>query len=155
MKMRILVILALLIGFASIGSASPKEDVQKVVDSFYAQYYKEYLLPPVKGDPDKAMIRWINANSYLSDAFKKVVQKKIVDARKADAELGLDSDPIVAGQDYPKKGYHAKEIQIAGDKANVVMAGIGEPDFKIPVDLVKIDNQWKINGIGDINRSRK
>src|SRR5580700_942852 len=107
MKMRMLVILAVLISFASIGSASPKEDVQKAVDSFYAQYYKEYLLPPVKGDADKAMIRWINANSYLSDAFKKVVQKKIVDARKADAELGLDFDPIVAGQDYPKKGYHA------------------------------------------------
>ena len=155
MKMRILVILGLLMGFASTGSASPKQDVEKVVESFYAQYYKEYLRQPVKGDSDKAMIQWVNSNSYLSDAFKQVVQKKITDARKEDPELGLDFDPILNAQDYPDKGYRAKEIQIAGDKAYVVMEGIGAPDFKLSVELVSINNQWKINGIGDINRSQR
>ena len=101
------------------------------------------------------MIQWVNSNSYLSDAFKQVVQKKITDARKEDPELGLDFDPILNAQDYPDKGYRAKEIQIAGDKAYVVMEGIGAPDFKVSVDLVSINNQWKINGIGHINRSQK
>ena len=41
----LLVILGLLMGFESLCSASPKEDVQKVVESFYAQYYKEYSWP--------------------------------------------------------------------------------------------------------------
>ena len=98
-------------------------------------------------------MRWIASNTFLSDGFKTTLQKKIKDARKQDPELGLDVDPILNAQDYPRKGYHAKEIHISGDKANVVMEGIGEPDFKVPVELVSIKNQWKINGIGDINRS--
>jgi hypothetical protein len=44
---------------------------------------------------------------------------------------------------------------MAGDKAHVVMEGIGEPDFKVSVNLVSINNQWKIDGIGQVNRSQK
>ena len=50
MKTRIFIILGLLMGFASTGSASPKEDLERVVDSVYTKYYKEYLRKPVKGD---------------------------------------------------------------------------------------------------------
>jgi hypothetical protein len=155
MKMRLLVILGLLMGFMSTVSASPKEDVEKVVQSFYAQYYKEYLRKPPKGNSDEAIIRWVTSNSSISDEFKKVFRKTVIDARKKDPEMGLDSDPILNAQDHPEKGYRAKKIQIAGDKAYVVMEGIDAPDFKISLDLVSINNQWKINGIGDINRSKK
>ncbi len=159
MKMRILVILGLLMGFASTGSAAPKEDAARVVDSFYAQYYKEIVRKVPKGDFDKAVIRWVMSNSYLSDAFKKVFRKTIMDADKKDPEVGLDMDPILDGQDYPDKGYRAKEIQIVGDKAYVVMEGIDAPNFTrerpLSVELVKINNKWKINGIGIINRSQK
>jgi hypothetical protein len=44
---------------------------------------------------------------------------------------------------------------MAGDQAHVVMEGIGAPDFKASVNLVSINNQWKIDGIGEINRSQK
>ncbi len=141
--------------FASTGSAAPKEDVEKIVDSFYAQYYKEFVRKLPKGDFDEAEIRWVMANSYLSDAFKKVFRKTIMDARKKDPELGLDMDPILVGNEYPDKGYRAKEIQVAGDKAYVVMEGIDAPNFTISVDLVNINNKWKINGIGIMNRSQK
>ena len=142
-------------GFAPAGSAVPKEDVARVVDSFYAQYYKEFVRKPPKGDFDKAEIRWVMSNPYLSDSFKKVFRKTIMDARKKDPELGLDMDPIMVGNDYPDKGYRAKEIQVAGDKAYVVMEGVDAPNFKIPVDLVNINNKSKINGIGLMNRSQK
>jgi hypothetical protein len=159
MKMRILVILGLLMGFASTGSAAPKEDVARVVDSFYAQYYKEILRKSPRGISDQAVIRWVMSNSYLSDAFKKAFRKMIMDARKKDPELGLDMDPIVDGNDYPDKGYRAKEIRIAGDKAYVAMEVNDDPNFTrerpLPVELVKINNKWKINGIGIINRSQR
>jgi hypothetical protein len=57
MKMRILVILGLLMGFASISSAFPNEDAQKVVESFYAQYYKEYLRQPARSETAKARLK--------------------------------------------------------------------------------------------------
>src|SRR5258708_38152788 len=99
MKTKILVVLGLIWGVAPSGAASPKEEVEKVVESFYAQYYKEYLHKPSKGNSDQAIIRWVNANSTLSDSFKKALRKAVLDARKADPEMGLDSDPILNAQD--------------------------------------------------------
>lgn len=122
-----------------------------MVESFYAQYYKEYLHKPAKGNSDNAMIRWVNANSNLSDAFKKALRKAVLDARKSDPEMGLDFDPILSGQDFPDKGYRAKDIQVTGDRAVVAMEGIDAPDFKISVRLVNADHKWKINSIGEIN----
>ena len=82
-----------------------------------------------------------------------------MDARKKDPELGLDMDPIVDGNNYPDKGYRAKEIRIAGHKAYVAMEVNDDPNYTrkepLPVELVKINNKWKINGIGDINRSQR
>ncbi|OAI42683.1 hypothetical protein AYO41_00685 [Verrucomicrobia bacterium SCGC AG-212-E04] len=155
MKTKLLVALGLILGVASSGAASPNEEVEKVVASFYAQYYKECLRKPAKGDSDKALIRWVTANSYLSDGFKKALRKAVVDARKEDPEMGLDFDPILNAQDYPEKGYRAKDIQANGDKASVTMEGLDAPDFKISVQLVKTDNKWKIDRIGDINSSAK
>jgi len=155
MRTKLLVLLGLIVGFTPSDAASPTDEVVKVVEPFYARYYKEYLHKPSKGNSDNALIRWIDANPNLSDSFKTALRKTILDARKADPEMGLDFDPIVKGQDYPEKGFRAKDVQIAGDKATVVMEGIDAPDFKIPVVLVNTGNKWKINGIGDINGSSK
>ena len=141
--------------FARGHAAPPNDDVAKVVESFYAQYYKEVLHKPSKGNPDKALIRWVNANANLSDAFKKALNRAVLDARKKDPEMGLDSDPILNAQDFPEKGYRAKDIQVAGDKAAVTMEGIDAPDFKISVSLVNAGNKWKINSIGGINAPSK
>jgi hypothetical protein len=155
MRTTLLVVVGLVLGVARISAASPHEDVKTVVESFYAQYFKEYLHQPTKGNSDKAIIRWVDANSNLSDAFKKALRKAVVDARKADPEIGLDSDPILGAQDYPGKGYRAKDIQLAGDKAKVVMEGINAPDFKISVGLVNAGNKWRIDSIGRINSSSR
>src|SRR5712675_1583587 len=151
MRTKLFVVLGLILGFTPSDAASQTDEVVKVVETFYAQYYKEYLHKPSKGNSDKAMIRWIEANSNLSDPFKKALRKTILNARKADPEMGLDFDPILSGQDYPDKGYRAKDTQVTGDKATVVMEGIDAPDFRISVMLVNADKKWKINGIGDIN----
>jgi len=155
MRATLFLLLSLALGVAPIRAASPNDDIKKVVESFYAQYYKENLHRPTKGDPDKALIRWVNANQNLTDAFKKALRKTMVDARKADPELGLDSDPILSAQDFPEKGYRAKDIQVTGDKATVTMEGVDSPDFKISLGLVNVGNKWKIDSIGDINAPAK
>ena len=153
MKTKLLVVLALVWGFARSEAATPYEEVTKVAESFYAQYYKESLHKPAKGNSDKAIIQWVSAKPQLTDSFKKAFRKTVLDARKADPEMGLDSDPILNAQDFPDKGYRAKDVQVNGDKATVVMEGIAAPDFKISLTLVNVDNKWKINSIGDINSS--
>ena len=155
MRTKLLVVIGLICGIAPSNAASPTDEVAKVVESFYVQYYKEYLHKPSKGNSDKALIRWVNANPNLSDAFKQALRKAVVDARKADPEMGLDSDPIINAQDFPEKGYRAKDIQVTGDIATVVMEGIDSPDFKISVQLVRSANKWKIDAIGDINSSAR
>ena len=155
MKTKLLVMLSLVLGAVSTGWASPKEDVEKVVESFYARYYREYLGKPAKGGADKNLLRWVNANPFVSDDFKKALRKAVVDARKEDPEMGLDYDPILDAQDYPEKGYRARRTQISGNKATVAMEGIDAPDFKVSVELVSLQGNWRINGIGQINRDAK
>lgn len=155
MRTKLLVMISLILGIAPVRAASPNEEVKIVVESFYAQYFKEYLHKPTKGNSDKALMRWVNANRSLTDAFKKALSKAVTDARRADPEMGLDSDPILNAQDYPDKGYRAKDIQVAADKATVTMEGVDAPDFHISVGLVNDGKNWKINSIGDINSSAR
>jgi Protein of unknown function (DUF3828) len=155
MRTTLLVVIGTLLAFAPGNAAPPNDDVAKVVESFYAQYYKEVLHKPGKGNSDKALTRWVTANANLSDAFKKALSRAVLDARKKDPEMGLDADPILNAQDFPEKGYRAKDIQVTGDKATVTMEGIDAPDFKISLALVNAGNKWKINSIGDINASSK
>jgi hypothetical protein len=155
MSMKLLVALGLVFAFAPCLAASPNDDVVKVAESFYAQYYKEYLHKPAKGNSDKALIRWVAANPNLSDTFKQGLRQTLLDARKAEPEMGLGYDPILMAQDYPDKGYRAKDIQVTGDKASLVMEGIDAPDFKILVKLVNSANKWKIDSIGEVPTSPK
>lgn len=39
--------------------------------------------------------------------------------------------------------------------SSTLKRGVDAPNFKIPVDLVNINNKWKINGIGLMNRLQK
>jgi hypothetical protein len=67
----------------------------------------------------------------------------------------LAFDPILNGQDYPDKGYAPKRFRWPVTKLTWVMEEIRAPDFKVSVNLVSINNQWKIDGIGEINRSQQ
>ena len=69
--------------------------------------------------------------------------------------MGLNFNPILNAQDYPDKGYAPKRFRWPVTKLTWVMEGIGGPDFKVSVNFVTINNQWKIDGIGEINRSQK
>jgi len=134
--------------------ASPEADVKKVVETFYREYMR-FFNKPSKGDGDAQLIAWVNASPYTSTGFKAVLRKTLVAARKKDREVGLDEDPILAGQDYPKKGYRAKTIHVVQDKASVSMEGIGPDSFHISVEMINVQGHWLINGIADIKAETK
>ena len=141
--------------FPLVAHCAPSEaDVKKVVETFYREYMR-FFNKPAKGDGDTQLIAWVNASPYTSAGFKAVLKKTLVAARKRDPEVGLDADPILAGQDYPKKGYRAKTIHIAQDKASVTMEGIGPDSFHISVEMINVQGQWLINGIADIKAEAK
>ncbi len=72
MRTTLLVVVGTLMVFARGHAAPPNDDVAKVVESFYAQYYKEVLHKPSKGNPDKALIRWVQCQRESQhDAFKE------------------------------------------------------------------------------------
>ena len=152
-KHLLLATLALLAFSLPAQCASPEADVKKVVETFYRDYMRFIAKPPKDFDPQ--MIKWVNASPYTSPGFKKVLAKTVMDARKKDPELGLDADPILAGQDYPKKGYRAKTIHVVQNKAHVTMEGIGPDSFHISVEMINIQGQWMVDGIRDIKASTK
>jgi hypothetical protein len=134
--------------------ASSEADAKKMVETFYRDYIS-FISKPSKGDPDAQLIAWVNASPYTSPGFKTVLKKTLLAARKKDPEMGLDSDPILAGQDHPEKGYRAKTIHIVQDKASVALEGVGSDSFHISVELINIKGAWLINGIADIKAPTK
>jgi hypothetical protein len=136
--------------------ASPEADVKQVTENFYKQYYRDFINKKGKeSDYDARLIKWVNASPDTSPRFKKAVPKAFSDARKKDPELGLESDPILAGQDYPEKGYRAKTVKITNGKAAVGMVGLDAKgaetkDFHISLELVNAGGRWLIDRIADI-----
>jgi hypothetical protein len=130
--------------------ASPEADVKQVVETFYKQYYRDFLKKDRKGGGDAQLIKWVDASPYVSPRFKKAVAKALTDARKKDRELGLESDPIIAGQDYPEKGYQAANVKVTQDRATATAKGIEAKGFDISLGLVNSGGHWLIDRIADI-----
>jgi len=148
---RLAFVLTLLLAISlPVRADSPENDVKKMVESFYKDYYKAFVTKEPKGNYEKQVIQWVDRSPACSPAFKKALAKAFIDARKRDPELGLEVDPILAGQDRPDKGYLAKTIKITKDKAAVTMVGVGGGDFHISLRVVNINGQWQIDRIADI-----
>jgi len=134
--------------------ASPETDIKNVVEPFYRDYMR-FIARPARKDYDAKLINWVNTSPYTSPGFKKVLEKTVTAANKSDPEVGLDSDPILAGQDHPDKGYRAKSIRVVKNKATVTMEGIGEESFHISVELINLKGQWLIDGVETIKANTK
>lgn len=151
---KIVLALAVFFSMSSLAHAAPETEVKQSIETFYSEYMQQ-LKKDAKDDqnPDQTLIDWVTANTHVSADFKRILKETLLKARQDDPEMGLGSDPIIDAQDFPDKGYLAKDIKVEANKASVVMEGIEAPDFKIQVDAVLIDGKWLVNGIGGMNRS--
>lgn len=151
---KILITVVLLLSISSFAQAASETEIKQSVEAFYSEYMQQLKKDTINDpNPDQTLINWVAANTHASDDFKRILKETLLKARQDDPEMGLGSDPIIDAQDYPDKGYIAKDIKVNANKASVVMEGIEAADFKILVDVVLIDGKWLVNGVGGVNRS--
>jgi hypothetical protein len=104
--------------------------------AFYDAYMKVLV---DNGDTQKFVL----ASPNLTSGFKKAYAKLVAD--------GMESDPIICGQDYPDEGFTAAAAKIHDGKATVTMKSRGDTfkhSFKVTLRLV--DDRWLISDTNDL-----
>ncbi len=87
-------------------------------------------------------VEWVAVNPLATDNYKAALKKVYGDAEMIDADLVFDA------QDYDDTGM---EIESADEAGYVVLRGINWKEFKVILKLVKQNNQWLVEGCGNIN----
>lgn len=103
------------------------------------------------GDRNWDSVKWVAASPLATENFKRTLKKMISDGFKRDPEVGLDSDPVVGGNDCPDS-YSVKSAKADGDVAAVVL--IGPKDFPalLRVRMLKVEGKWLVDACGDMLR---
>ncbi len=126
--------LLILSAFSSLAAepASPAEAAQ----NFYDSYMKVVL---ANGDTQQFVL----SSKTVTPGFKKAYAKLIAD--------GMDSDPILCGQDYPAEGFTASAAKIHGDKATVTMKSRGDTlKHSFGVTMRLIGARWLLSDTNDL-----
>jgi hypothetical protein len=117
--------------------ASPTQAAQ----TFYDAYMKVLL---AQGDTQKFVLS------------SKAVTKGFLKAYKALVADGMDSDPIICGQDYPDEGFKASKATIGSDKAYVTMKSRSDTlKHSFKVTLKNVDGTWLISDTNDLKADAK
>lgn len=96
-------------------------------------------------------IKWVAASPLATNNFKRTLKKMISDGFKRDPEVGLDSDPVVGGNDCPDS-YTVKSAKADGDAAAVVLIGPKDFPAQVKVRMLKVDGKWLVDACGDMLR---
>jgi ABC-type transporter MlaC component len=124
-----LITVLLLAGFAAI--AADESTPTEVAQNFYDAYMKVLR---ADGDTDKFVMN----SGVFTASFKKAYAKMVKE--------GMDSDPIICGQDFPDEGYTASPAKFKDGKALVTMKSRSKSmPVSFKVTLRKIDGKWLIS----------
>ena len=122
--------------FALVAAEAESASPQAVAQGFYDGYMKVLL---ANGDTQKFVL----ASKVLTKGFKKAYRQLIKD--------GMDSDPIICGQDYPDEGFKAGVEEIDAGKAKVTMKSRGDTlKHSFDVTLKNVDGVWLISDTNDL-----
>jgi len=124
----------ILSSFAAI--AADENTPAGAAQKFYDAYMKVLL---ANGDTQKFVLS------------SKSVTKGFLKAYKAMIKDGMDSDPMICGQDYPGDGFAASAAKFKNGKAYVTMKSRGDTlKHSFKVTLRQIDGQWLISDTDDL-----
>ncbi len=124
---------------------STNNSMQKVALEFINDYVKN--CDNMKEGLD--VEEWVATHKSSSDLLKSELSRILKEADEKDPEYGLGFDPIFNAQDYPDKGF--KLISFDSIKRIVVVGDKELDGFKLNIHMIKVNNVWKVNGIGIIN----
>lgn len=88
---------------------------------------------------------WLKRSDMVTDEFITTLRDLLAEA---DPDMGLGFDPILNGQDYPRR-FELDSFDAGTGYA--VVRGIDWPSFKVTLKIVKTPHKWLIDGAGIIN----
>jgi hypothetical protein len=134
--MRTLLHLAVLALIAALPLRAADDSPTEAAQTFYDAYMKVLL---ANGDTQQFVLE------------SKAVTKGFLKAYKALVADGMDSDPIICGQDYPDEGFAASPATIDGDKATVTMKSRGDTlQHSFKVSLKNVERRWLVSDTNDL-----
>lgn len=139
-------LLCLLLSLACAPAIADTESPGETAASFINSYVK--ALPNLE-DHD-AQVAWLAKCPLVTEHFRSALAKLYRDAKKADPELGYDSDAVLGGQDYAD-AYKVQSSKVQGDKARVRLEGTDSP-MAVTVILVRGEDGWLVDTSGDLAR---
>lgn len=138
MKLKVLIILAVLIAVSGCGliSQEPEMSPQEVVTKFYRWYI---------GYPGNPLVdREYRESPYLAESYIEKIDEAL--------EGGFMADPILLAQDIPER-FTVDETEAVGDEATVIVSlywGGNPTPSRRSVALRLIDREWKITDVSMI-----
>ena len=143
MKYILLVFLLIISCKESSDSKSSSRKDYKVAVDFINDYNNEFLKPNSKTS------EWLSKNQSVTiNLINRHIQ--ILDSAKiADAELGLDFDPILNAQDSDENGFEIKKIDSL--LGLVTVRGKSIPNFEITLKVIEENGITLVDGAGIIN----
>ncbi len=142
---RLFVCVCLLV-LPAIALAGEANEAARVAETFL----NDYVRASAKfSDSYESAIAWVKRNPRTAPAFRTALEKLYRDASKKDPELGYGADAIVGGQDFPDR-FTVAESRVSGIHAYVVLTGPPSFPMKVPVRLIAVNEQWKVDGSGDL-----
>jgi hypothetical protein len=125
-----------LFSMASALAASEPPPPTQAAQEFYDAYMKVLL---AHGDTQKFVL----SSDAVTKGFLKAYKALIAD--------GMDSDPIICGQDYPDEGFQASKAEMKNGKARVTMKSRGDTlKHSFKVTLKKVDGRWLLSDTNDL-----
>lgn len=114
--------------------------------SIALEFINNYVKHLNSGDPFDPM-SWVENNELATDEFKASYKKLVADALETDPEVGLDYDPILNAQDFPKAFDFVKIV----DDEYVVVTGNDGSGFRNVIKIKFVANGWFVDGAGVVN----
>ena len=95
--------------------------------------------------------KWVASSPLVTMNFRRTLKKMISDGFKQNPEVGLDGDPVIAGNDCPDS-FTIKSASADGKTASVILIGPKDYPRQIKVRLVNSDGKWLVDACGDMLR---
>ncbi|GAB1858707.1 hypothetical protein MHTCC0001_35470 [Flavobacteriaceae bacterium MHTCC 0001] len=164
---QLITLLALIVFFSCKEKSTEKNDLQEesmVLDSVKTEKLHDQQIKQVSYDKEKSFIKSFYKDyiseieglevdtSKIQSILDKYCSSKLIKAIKSAKEL--DYDPFIDAQDVPPKFLKSIEIDKVDGKENRFVASylFGEVRNNIELDLVKEENQLKIDKVYTINK---
>ncbi len=126
----------------------PLESEKSSDDENY-QAALDFLNSYIENKDRLEILEFVKASSLATESLKKELETILIRGWEEDPQVGLGFDPLFDAQDFPDKGV---ELYSFDQKTGYVMVqGIEWNDFRVAMQVVKVNGHILVNGCGVVN----